>query len=110
MTERSIKLINSDGGDGRMSVCFVLSEKNESVSSGSSLSPYLALSVMSGLFQGLRQEKGCAVATAPASTPAMGLLQLHPSGRGRGFSVGVESKVITCPLNNQRPNQFVQRP
>lgn len=92
-----------------MNVGFVLSEKNDSVRNGSSPSPYLALSVMSGLFQGLPQENGCAVATAPASTPAMGLLQLPPSGWGRGFAVrvgGAESKVrkrapwiIKCQIN-----------
>lgn len=73
-----------------MNVCFVLSEKNDSVSSGSSLPPYLGLSVMSWLFQALLQEKGCTVTTAPAST--RGLFQLHPSGGGRGFTVGMGVK------------------
>lgn len=89
MTEKSMKLISSEGGTGRMNVCLVLSERNDSVSCGSSLSPYLGLSVMFLLFQGLPRGKGCTVATALASTPATGLLLLHPSERGRGFAVGV---------------------
>lgn len=56
---KSAKLINSDGGDGRINVCAVLSEKHDSVSSRSSLSPYLGLSVMSGAPSGERLHCCC---------------------------------------------------
>lgn len=94
VSEKSIKLISCDEGDGRMNVYFVLSGKNDSVSSGSSLSPYLNLSVMPGLFQGFPQENGYTVAAAPASTPVMGPFSCILQEEGGGVMGGGQSQKL----------------
>lgn len=106
----------------------------DSVTDGSSLSPYLWLSAEPGHFGSLRGKvtplicySAIGLETEPWTTHPTGLLQLYPAERQldmgvslreadaqRKVRVGGGKKPVKsyeiCPLNNQRPNQFVQRP
>lgn len=105
----------------------VLSEDSDCVTDGSSLSRYLWLSAMPGHFVWLPKEKGYTADLLQCNQTWRESLELHDprasfscilqssswiwvwAGEKCKWEKPVKSYKI-CPWNNQRPNQFVQRP